>query len=282
MSSANRGKRVQGAARAVAVAGVAGMVAAFAALSWAAWEAGASSAANVPPTPISQTSNLTCSGFAPAGAVWSELKVDPPASGTFTNGTLTVTITSFNGKSFNWSSNIGVDAVYVKAGSGGSNLYVYGGEATSDTALSSPGDTGNAISHISFCYDLGGPTSTPTATNTSTNTPTTATNTPTTATNTPTTATSTPTEENDDNDTPTRTSTAAASTGVPSATSTIVNITLGSEATPRTGVTLPSTGSGGERSSNPREAMLLGGAALASLLGFAVLRGARRDKAARR
>ena len=69
---------------------------------------------------------------------------------------MTITNGSDDDKSFDWSSNIGIDAVYVKAGSGGSNLYRYDppAESTGDTGLVSPGDGGNGISHISFCYDL--------------------------------------------------------------------------------------------------------------------------------
>jgi hypothetical protein len=75
-----------------------------------------------------------------------------------------VTITNFDGKTFDWSSNIGVDAVYVKAGSAGSYLYIYEPptESTGDTGLTTPGDTGNEISHITFCYDLEDPTTTTT------------------------------------------------------------------------------------------------------------------------
>src|SRR5688500_7088087 len=101
--------------------------------------------------------------------------------------TLFRTITNFNGKSFDFTANIGVDAVYVKAGAGGSHLYRYDppSESTGDTNLSSPGEDGNEISHIAFCFDVEPSTNTPTvtATNTSTSTPS---NTPTnTATRTP-------------------------------------------------------------------------------------------------
>lgn len=120
-------------------------------------------AAKVDPEFVEGASNKTCSEFARDGQTWTELKVDPPANGTKSDGTLTVTITNLtNTKTFDWSSNIGVDAVYVKAGSAGSNLYRYDdptsesdpGEQTSDTGLTSPGEgTTNQISHISFCYD---------------------------------------------------------------------------------------------------------------------------------
>ena len=119
-------------------------------------------ASHVQPELITQTANQTCDDLAEAfsgtvGSVsWIELKQDPPGDGVKSDGTLTVTITNFDGKSFDWSSNIGVDAVYVKAGSAGSYLYIYEppAESTGDTGLTTPGDTGNAISHIAFCYDL--------------------------------------------------------------------------------------------------------------------------------
>jgi hypothetical protein len=116
--------------------------------------------ASVTPEFVDVTSNLECDAFEGESQTWKTLKVDPNPDGAgpfnFTDGTLSVTITNAaNDKSFDWSSNIGVDAVYVKAGAGGSNLYRYDppAEKTGDTGLVSPGDGGNGISHISFCYD---------------------------------------------------------------------------------------------------------------------------------
>jgi LPXTG-motif cell wall-anchored protein len=112
--------------------------------------------------------NATCSDLAPEGATWSELKVEPVDDGTFTDGTLTVTIevteTEDDGAAlvFNWTSNIGVDAVFVKGGPGGL-LYLYD-ESTGDTGLHAPVNPQNqkffGISHISFCYDADQPTTT--------------------------------------------------------------------------------------------------------------------------
>lgn len=130
-------------------------------------------AASVTPTPIND-GNPTCGGF---NAAWTELKVEPPGNGVFTDGTLTVTITNFVNSSsgtpgsFDWSSNIGVDAVFVKAGNDKHNLYTYNPESTGDTGLGPQSGTGNGISHISFCYDAGGTTATPTPTPTPTATP---------------------------------------------------------------------------------------------------------------
>jgi hypothetical protein len=122
--------------------------------------------ASVTPTPISDDNNPTCSDFGD----WTELKVDPPGNGEFTDGVLTVTITNFTNddpKGFDWESNIGVDAVLVKAGSDKHNLYVYDPESTGDTDLGPQDGQGNGISHISFCYDEGDeatPTPTPSPT----------------------------------------------------------------------------------------------------------------------
>jgi hypothetical protein len=130
-------------------------------------------APDVTPVFIAGAANKTCQELQGAGQNWSELKADPNADGTYSNGTLTVTISNTtNDKTFNWSSNIGVDAVFVKAGSAGSFLYVYDPptESTGDDGLTSPGGgTTNQISHIAFCYDLGAthtpaPTTAPTPT----------------------------------------------------------------------------------------------------------------------
>jgi hypothetical protein len=123
-------------------------------------------AASVVPTPINE-GNPTCADF---NAGWIQVKVEPPGNGTFGDGTLSVTITNFQNSSggtpgsFDWSSNIGVDAVFVKAGSDKHNLYVYDPESTGDTDLGPQSGTGNGISHISFCYDEDGEPSTPPST----------------------------------------------------------------------------------------------------------------------
>jgi uncharacterized repeat protein (TIGR01451 family) len=114
-------------------------------------------AAKVVPELSPGAANKTCGELDGPGQDWLELKVDPNANGTYTQGPLTVTVSnSQNDKTFDWTSNIGVDAVFVKAGSEGSYIYRYDppGEEMSDTGLTSPGATGNGISHIAFCYDL--------------------------------------------------------------------------------------------------------------------------------
>ena len=98
-----------------------------------------------------------CADNVGAGQTWTQLKVDidPLVDGVYSDGTLTVTISNAqNDKTFDWSSNIGVDAVIVKGGSDGTYLYRYDPptEQTSDSGLTSPGE--NAISHVNFCYDV--------------------------------------------------------------------------------------------------------------------------------
>jgi hypothetical protein len=131
-------------------------------------------ASHVTPTPINE-GNPTCDDFAPEGEEWTELKLEGGdlADGDYTDGTLEVTIDNFANNQFDWSSNIGVDAVFVKAGNDMHNLYVYDPESTGDTGLKPQAGQGNGISHISFCYDADDePTPTPTPTPEVTPTPT--------------------------------------------------------------------------------------------------------------
>jgi hypothetical protein len=119
-------------------------------------------------TPIAINSgNPTCEDFEEQygdGQDWTEFKLQDDSKeggpnnlqdGTYSDGTLTVTIDNFDGTSFDWSSNIGVDAVFVKAGNDKHNLYLYDPESLGDTGLQSQDGSGNGISHISFCYDAG-------------------------------------------------------------------------------------------------------------------------------
>lgn len=80
------------------------------------------------------------------------------ANGTYSDGTLTVTISNVSfkegeGRSFDWSSNIPVSVVYVKDGIDGTNMYDYRpGGSSGDTYLTTPYDGAKGISHISFFY----------------------------------------------------------------------------------------------------------------------------------
>src|SRR5688572_17275114 len=162
--------------------------------------------------PVLVSGNPTCSQVAPGTT---ELRIEPVADGTFSDGTLTVTIDvrdTPDGPVFDFTSNIGVDAVVVKGGPD-ANVYFYNPEVTSDTGLHAPVNPSNntffGLSHLLFCYDVEPPTNTPTntpipptdtPTDTPTNTPVPPTDTPTdTPTNTPVPPTDTPT------DTPTNT-----------------------------------------------------------------------------
>jgi uncharacterized repeat protein (TIGR01451 family) len=108
--------------------------------------------------PVEFAGNPTCSTLAPGTT---ELKVDPVADGTYSDGTLTVTIDvgdTPDGQVFDFTSNIGLDAVFAKGADAG-NLYKYdppGPEATADTGLHAPVNASGkfaGLSHISFCYD---------------------------------------------------------------------------------------------------------------------------------
>ncbi len=126
----------------------------------AATVAPAVSAASVAPQPIN-SGNPTCASFA-GGAAWTQFKLENAqlANGIYSDGTLTVTIANYADSasqvpgSFDWASNLGIDAVVVKAGSTKHNLFVYSPESTGDTALGPQAGKGNGISHISFCYDV--------------------------------------------------------------------------------------------------------------------------------
>jgi hypothetical protein len=111
------------------------------------------------PELIENNNNPTCAdqGYA------HELKIESIDldNKAYSDGILNVTISDlqYNSDSppeavqFNWASNIGVDAVLVKA-SNTANAYIYDppAESTGDDGLIAPENKG--ISHISFCYDL--------------------------------------------------------------------------------------------------------------------------------
>jgi hypothetical protein len=104
-------------------------------------------------TPTTVTGNVACADI---NQGWSELKIDAvPSNQTYSDGTLSVTISHVtDSRTFNWASNIGVDAVIVKAGTQ-SYIYTYNPELTGDTGVGSQDK--NAISHVSFCYDTEAP-----------------------------------------------------------------------------------------------------------------------------
>ncbi|MCP4542822.1 MAG: hypothetical protein GY832_37345 [Chloroflexi bacterium] len=135
-------------------------------------------AATVSPWRLSGSSNhgKTCAylnhKYADPGTTWTEFKLEDGTltSGDHDDGTLEVNITLAGspGGSFDWTSNIGVDAIVVKDGRDGANFYVYDGrtaptgtwrdiEETGDTGLKTPNNGRKNISHISFCYDAEAP-----------------------------------------------------------------------------------------------------------------------------
>lgn len=101
--------------------------------------------------------NYTCSdlaGMYAPGAEWIEVKLDraPSGSHNVADAMLSADITNGTSLSFDWTANRGVDAVFVKSGAEGHSLYLYTPESRGGTGLTTP--TGQAISHISFCYDV--------------------------------------------------------------------------------------------------------------------------------
>ena len=118
--------------------------------------------------------NPTCGNF---GSGWTELKVEPVKDGQYSKGALTVTVAVDEAaQTFDWSSNIGVDAVFAKGGPMG-NLYTYSPEETEDTGLHAPHNensgTWYGLSHISFCFDTeGSPSPSPSVSPSETVTPT--------------------------------------------------------------------------------------------------------------
>jgi hypothetical protein len=125
------------------------------------------------PDPIKVSGNPNCASLnASNDPVFSHitsnygLKIDPPASGsfTFTDGTgrsLTggapskpnhsLTIALQNSKTFNWSSTRGIDAIIVKGGSY-ANVYPFDPESLNDQGLTTAGSH-HDISHIEVCFD---------------------------------------------------------------------------------------------------------------------------------
>jgi hypothetical protein len=84
-----------------------------------------------------------------------EFKIDAtPETKTYSdpNSDFEVDITVNAGATLmDFSANLSVDAVFVKGGTGGGNLYVYDPATTEDTGLMTP--TGQQISHVSFCFN---------------------------------------------------------------------------------------------------------------------------------
>jgi hypothetical protein len=84
-----------------------------------------------------------------------EFKIDEtPETKTYSdpNSDFEVDITVNDGATeMSFSSNLPVDAVFVKGGNEGGNLYVYDPPVTEDSGLTTP--TNQQISHVSFCFN---------------------------------------------------------------------------------------------------------------------------------
>jgi len=124
-------------------------------------------------TPTAVSGNASCGQL---GDYDFEFKIDEaPETGTYTdpNSDFEVEIVLNDDGSIDFESNLPVDAVFIKGGNEGGNLYVYDPPVTSDTGLDTPNSQG--ISHISFCFHEEPevtPTPTPTPTPEVTPTPT--------------------------------------------------------------------------------------------------------------
>lgn len=133
----------------------------------------AAQAASVAPVLVTSSNNPGCDDIPNADPDWVEYKPhDSTPVGTYgpdTDGTLEVEFTvnpaaaaPNDFQTVDWSSNIGVDAVIIKATNAG-NAYVYdppGPESTGDTGLVAPLAGGNKpadVSHVTFCYDANDP-----------------------------------------------------------------------------------------------------------------------------
>jgi LPXTG-motif cell wall-anchored protein len=128
--------------------------------------AGPASAASPTAKAVNHDGNMKCADMAPAGITWEEFKIDDiPDDGPYEipNTDLVVTIDNASSQTFDWASNFDMSAVLVKGGNGGMHYQYPGTNDRSDTglhALVQNEETQNYhdISHVSFCYQVGGDT----------------------------------------------------------------------------------------------------------------------------
>jgi hypothetical protein len=141
----------------------AGLIAVTAAtLLMMAWAIFATPAAATQVSPVFFDHNPGCDDLGdPDLTSLTKFEGNPVTSGTMDGVTITV-----NDPSFDWKSQIGIDAVIVKGGDN-ANVYFYD-EATSDTGLQAPINPQNdkpfGLSHIEFCIDEDVTTTTTTTT----------------------------------------------------------------------------------------------------------------------
>jgi hypothetical protein len=196
-------------------------------LSLAAPTASAAVGPDVAPTHVPGPSNSDCEDLDTqanaGGQVWTEIDFAPNESGQTKSG---VTVTYTDAKTIDWTSTVGVDAVYVKSGSNGSNLYIYAPNANAPESFGDDGLTVPAgdqplqnISHVSICIDVSNPTTTTSTSSTSSSTTTSSTSsTSTTSSTTSTTLATTTTTE------PTTTTTEATTTTTEPTTTTTADV----------------------------------------------------------
>ena len=130
-------------------------------------------ATHVEPKVIEGNENKTCGELGDYGYEFKVNEESPSGEYTDPDSDFVVTITPGAGNTMSFDANLAVDAVFIKGGNQGGNLYEYDPPVTSDSGLQTPGAQG--ISHVSFCWtDAPGeePTPTPTPTEEPTEAPT--------------------------------------------------------------------------------------------------------------
>ena len=126
--------------------------------------------------PVAETSAQTCTslgailvtaGYLESAPTWTQAKIDPPVNGS--DGPFTVSnMDNSEPPSFDWSSTQPMNIVFVKSGSGASQIYFYNPAtgATSGTGLTTA--NGKQVSNIVACYGTFASTTTTTEATTTT------------------------------------------------------------------------------------------------------------------
>ena len=111
--------------------------------------------------------NMKCADMAPDNVTWQEFKIEGvPDDGDhkIPNSELVVNISNASSQTFDWESNFDMSAVLVKGSNGGIHYQYPGTNDTSDTGLhalvhdETKPNPYHGISHVSFCYQVGGDT----------------------------------------------------------------------------------------------------------------------------
>lgn len=114
-------------------------------------------------TPIVVDGNPICANVIPGST---ELKIDPPTPGNYNDGSMFVRL-YVDGSHISYTINgQGADAVIVK-GVPKANVYLYNPPSFNGSNLVTPSNPNNnqpyGLSHVTFCYHISTPTSTPTS-----------------------------------------------------------------------------------------------------------------------